>query len=541
MIRCITICGRRCRNTLSAPSLLSLVSTDALTDAIDRSSKKLASRRSARPWKAGEGGNLPSWLHILIRKREKRDGLPPTSLQRKRSNPSSSLPSRQKLFPPAPSELTTLIMQTNTIEGLSSIIEKHSSDGNFKDLPLGPHHLTALYRKASWIARQGRDKSLSRLVDDLDVKLFEIMPRMDMRGLSSILWSKGMLGCERLDPVLLESILRHMNATVDIIPPPLSPLSTSDTTSGNLQDPWLRGAGQSSSPSPPSRRLTNPSIKKVSVPRVSSATSKEITDLCTGLSWLSVDMRKSQGEWNPLMNAIARHARTGTLEPQQLSDVLYSLRVCGMQCEPHHLEDLSARAVKSLPHLTPAALIASNQKPSDDDIDKAIHRSTNAIANICLGLFELGLKSPARRLKEASSLALLACLTPLFAIHRGVLREKVKRQMATSQSNAKEATQGHSNESFPLMQVDDPDLLPPPHDLLPTPSDPADDNDEEIRPETLPPEQEGLGAGMTLASHFRRTLRDLSWIMTSWELKDLETGSNAYTCAAKLLGGTAFR
>jgi hypothetical protein len=510
-------------------ALLSAQALASVEADIRPSESNTSRRRLKRPWKAGEGAKLPSWLHILIRKREKRDGSSLT-MQKRHRQPTTSGPLRQKLFPPAPSELTTLIMQTNTLNGLSSIVHRHSSDGPFKDLPLGPRHLTALYQKTSWIARQqDHDRTrLSMLLENLDSKLFEVLPRMDMRGISSILWSKGMMGGKRLDPILLESILGSMNASTDIT---LSPLLT-PSTPNNQNDPWLRGAGTSSSApssSSSSRRLTNAPLKKVTAPRISTATSQELTDLCTGLSWLSVDMSHSQKEWKwtPLMNAIARHARLGSLEPQQLSDVLYSLRACGMRCEPHHLEDLSARAVKCLPHLTPLALINDKQQPSDEEIDKAIHRSTNAIANVCLGLSDLGLDKPGRRLKDAAVSAIQDCLVPLLSIHQAVPRDEMMQEMMSSMhSKARDACDEQGErESFPLSLIDDPDLLPSPLS-----------EKEDVEPHQETPTQHPIRQQeIFVSSRTRQTVQELMQVLTSWRLSD-EDGSRASAIAKRLMG-----
>ena len=125
------------------------------------------------------------------------------------------------------------------------IVERHSPGGVFQHRPLGPIHVTALYRQAAWLDRQqqqqpwglggqrdrddhavqGRDGGgptvqgryrgdpevqgrvgggpavqeryrggMDNLVDQLNVRLFQVLPKMDMRGVAQALWSMGKMG-----------------------------------------------------------------------------------------------------------------------------------------------------------------------------------------------------------------------------------------------------------------------------------------------------------------------------------------------------------
>ncbi|KAG1678028.1 hypothetical protein FOA52_000824 [Chlamydomonas sp. UWO 241] len=312
--------------------------------------------RGHRPWVAGEGAKLPNWLHILIRKREVRDAVERVT---RPPPPRARHQGCGRRLPPAPAELTSHIMGARGVRELSELVERHSPGGEFATRPLSHVHVTALYRQGAWLVSQrwrsrsaehadggggsgghgaadavgggggsgGRaewDTAVEALAERLATRLFQVLDKMDMRGVAQVVWSMGKMRL-RLDPVLRDALQTHL-ATAVVVPLPDALPSTASSNATAASDSGGRQRGE----------------RRARVPRVATATPSELVDLVVGLSWLRVRLTSTEpprhardaaaggharepAGWQPLLSAVASAAHARALGTPRLPVLLPAL------------------------------------------------------------------------------------------------------------------------------------------------------------------------------------------------------------------------
>ncbi|GAX78222.1 hypothetical protein CEUSTIGMA_g5664.t1 [Chlamydomonas eustigma] len=358
---------------------------------------KRSPQRHKRAWPAGEGGKLPSWLHIIIRKREQREA---SSTSDKTSAPPLFWKKKSqgagRPLPPTPSELTSHIMKSRKMSDLLQIAERHAPDGIFHNRPLSAIHLTALFQQAAWLHRGTQpqlssvpdtdwNNTLCALIEKLNIRLFQLMDAMDSKGLSQVLWSMGKLG-QRIDPVLTAAVLEHLGNKVNSL--------ASHNSSGVSLDGGRRKGFSPSS---------------LSVPRVHTASMEELMGMTVGLTWLGV---RFDARWQILLSAISRQANSGALQPKQIPLLLKCLVKGDAGWDDHLVDAIAARLLDCLPELattssprhqvTPKPAV-SNRVPSSRRLtglrhvvgrsSKDIFNSVQILATCADCLHTLGLRS----------------------------------------------------------------------------------------------------------------------------------------------------